>query len=153
MALPVKLIPHILNAFKHIKNEPLKQNKTEVLNETVSSFYSFDNVMYKLIIPIVFACFLLSCGQKNNSENDNAKLDALAEKYVRLGLAIGQYDPDFVDAYYGPDSLKPVVAKDTAFPAGSLLKVIDNMSAELKTYTATDSRIQYVHVPTGYLTN
>jgi hypothetical protein len=29
-------------------------------------------------------------------------LDALAEQYVRLVLAIGEHDPDFVDAYYGP---------------------------------------------------
>jgi hypothetical protein len=36
--------------------------------------------------------------------NDNAAtgLDALAEQYVRLVLAIGEHDPDFVDAYYGP---------------------------------------------------
>ena len=29
-------------------------------------------------------------------------LDALAERYVRLVLALGHHDPDFVDAYYGP---------------------------------------------------
>jgi hypothetical protein len=29
-------------------------------------------------------------------------LDALAERYVRLVLEIGEHDPDFVDAYYGP---------------------------------------------------
>ncbi len=29
-------------------------------------------------------------------------LDALAEQYVRLVLAIGEHDADFVDAYYGP---------------------------------------------------
>ena len=31
-----------------------------------------------------------------------ASLDALAERYVRLVLAIGEHDPDMVDAYYGP---------------------------------------------------
>jgi len=29
-------------------------------------------------------------------------LDALAEQYVRLVLAVGEHDSDFVDAYYGP---------------------------------------------------
>jgi hypothetical protein len=29
-------------------------------------------------------------------------LDPLAERYVRLVLALGQHDPNFVDAYYGP---------------------------------------------------
>ncbi len=31
----------------------------------------------------------------------------LAERYVRLVLAVGQHDPDFVDAYYGPPEWKP----------------------------------------------
>ncbi len=32
-----------------------------------------------------------------------AKLDAIAEDYVRLVLALGRHDADYVDAYYGPD--------------------------------------------------
>jgi hypothetical protein len=31
----------------------------------------------------------------------------IAERYVRLVLAIGQHDADFVDAYYGPPEWKP----------------------------------------------
>ena len=27
----------------------------------------------------------------------------LAERYIKLVLALGQHDPDYVDAYYGPD--------------------------------------------------
>ena len=33
-------------------------------------------------------------------------LDAAARRFVILGLAFGKHDPDYVDAYYGPDSLK-----------------------------------------------
>lgn len=29
-------------------------------------------------------------------------MDTLAERYVKLVLALGQHDPDYVDAYYGP---------------------------------------------------
>jgi hypothetical protein len=29
-------------------------------------------------------------------------MNALAERYVKLVLALGQHDPDYVDAYYGP---------------------------------------------------
>ena len=29
-------------------------------------------------------------------------LDAIAERYVKLVLALGQHDADYVDAYYGP---------------------------------------------------
>ena len=33
-------------------------------------------------------------------------LDAAARRFVILGLALGKHDPAYVDAYYGPDSLK-----------------------------------------------
>src|SRR5262245_21754027 len=29
-------------------------------------------------------------------------MNPLAERYVKLVLALGQHDPDYVDAYYGP---------------------------------------------------
>ena len=32
----------------------------------------------------------------------NTTMNALAERYVRLVLAVGQHDADYVDAYYGP---------------------------------------------------
>src|SRR6188472_4382528 len=32
----------------------------------------------------------------------NDPLRAIAERYVRLVLAVGQHDGDYVDAYYGP---------------------------------------------------
>src|SRR5688500_16986519 len=34
-------------------------------------------------------------------------MDTLAEQYVRLTLAVGQHDADYVDAYYGPAEWKP----------------------------------------------
>jgi hypothetical protein len=33
-------------------------------------------------------------------------MDAIAERYVKLVLAVGQKDPDYVDAYYGPSDWK-----------------------------------------------
>jgi imidazolonepropionase-like amidohydrolase len=35
-----------------------------------------------------------------------ADINALAENYVKLVLAMGQHDPDYVDAYYGPPEWK-----------------------------------------------
>jgi hypothetical protein len=34
-------------------------------------------------------------------------LNPIAESYVKLVLALGQHDPDYVDAYYGPPEWKP----------------------------------------------
>lgn len=80
--------------------------------------------------------FFLAC----NTPQDKAKqnnLNQLAEKYVRLGLFIGQYDADFVDAYYGPDSLKPVT-KPAVFPKDSLRNAITSMITELESVIKTD---------------
>lgn len=35
-------------------------------------------------------------------------LDSSAEAYVRLALALGEQDPDCVDAYYGPPEVCPL---------------------------------------------
>ncbi len=44
---------------------------------------------------------------------DAGRLDAIARRYVVLGLGLGQHDPNFVDAYYGPDSLKAAAAAES----------------------------------------
>jgi hypothetical protein len=61
-----------------------------------------------IISLLVFAT--ISCSQKQKNETFSQleiKMNSIAENYVRLALQIGKYDPDFVDAYFGPDSLKP----------------------------------------------
>lgn len=73
-----------------------------------------------------------SCSNTDNKLlNTRDKLDALAIQYVRLGLAIGQYDKDFVDAYYGPDSLKPTAPASETFPKDSFLTEISSLRAAL----------------------
>ena len=81
-----------------------------------------------------FALFLLSvlsCQQKENADTSHLKFNQLAEKYIRLGLTIGQYDPDFVDAYYGPDSLKPTSVPKATFPKDSLMAVANSLIGQL----------------------
>lgn len=89
--------------------------------------------MYKIKYLVLFLSIILalSCTEKNN-QSGNDHLNALAEKYVRLGLTIGQYDSDFVDAYYGPDSLKPLNRKQDLFPKDSLLKSVNSLRSQLQ---------------------
>src|SRR6185503_2353828 len=44
----------------------------------------------------------------------------LAERYVRLVLAVGQHDPDFVDAYYGPPAWKQQAEQQGKLPLTEL---------------------------------
>ncbi|RYE20514.1 MAG: hypothetical protein EOP51_17705 [Sphingobacteriales bacterium] len=87
--------------------------------------------MKKLLMLLPVLMILASCGQKKKAED--ARLNKLANEYVRLGLTIGQYDEDFVDAYYGPDSLKPdSVPQDTPFPKDSLLASSNELMNEAR---------------------
>jgi hypothetical protein len=78
--------------------------------------------------------FLLSCAKKEQ-KSETQQINSLAENYVRLGLTIGQYDADFVDAYYGPDSLKPASSKSDIFPKDSLLNLVTELRNSLKNST------------------
>ncbi len=46
-----------------------------------------------------------------NPVQTEESLDAVAEKYVRLVLAVGEHDSDYVDAFYGPTAWKEQVRK------------------------------------------
>ena len=48
----------------------------------------------------VLWALMLSLAVVHAAENDS--MNALAERYVKLVLALGQHDADYVDAYYGP---------------------------------------------------
>lgn len=64
----------------------------------------------KLIVASLVLFLFISCSEKKRIENLSKleiKMNSIAENYVKLALQIGKYDTDFVDAYFGPDSLKP----------------------------------------------
>ena len=73
-------------------------------------------------------------------EKDEKIFNQLAEEYVRTGLAIGVYDDDFVDAYYGPDSLKPDFKNANQFPKDSFIRVIQSLQLSFKQYLKADSK-------------
>ncbi|TWR27607.1 hypothetical protein FPZ43_14160 [Mucilaginibacter pallidiroseus] len=81
------------------------------------------------IIPVLFA---FACKQNIKDNPETKKLNKMAQEYVTLGLTIGQYDDNFVDAYYGPDSLKPKQAVAKEFPRDSLLANINMLMNDLK---------------------
>lgn len=68
--------------------------------------------IYKIIIVFLISLLFLNCTEKKESKTLSKlemKMNSIAENYVKLALQIGKFDTDFVDAYFGPDSLKPVV--------------------------------------------
>ena len=75
----------------------------------------------------------ISCDQKKETK-PSVDINDIARQYVKLALNIGKYDGDFVDAYYGPDSLKPDTIKLAAFPKDSFLNAVDNSSISSKKF-------------------
>src|SRR6476659_7220900 len=68
----------------------------------------------------------ISTGAQRGTEPTGKSMDAMAERYVKLVLALGQHDADYVDAYYGPPDWK------TSAAAAKLdLNAIASRAAEL----------------------
>ncbi len=89
-------------------------------------------MLKKHFTALAFAVLAISCGTHEKTTTHDARLDSIAREYVRLGLSIGQFDGDFVDAYYGPDSLRPAKADTSQFPKEAFLQ----KAAGLKTALA-----------------
>ncbi len=59
-------------------------------------------------------------------------MNQLAERYVRLVLQVGQHDADYVDAYYGPEALKPAAGQKTALD--ELLALAEALRQEVRLF-------------------
>ncbi len=66
----------------------------------------------RLYLPLMIA-LTAGCGPDRAAPADPGPLDAVARRYVILGLSLGRHDPNYVDAYYGPDSLRSAAAVDS----------------------------------------
>lgn len=90
--------------------------------------------MYKSILPALLV-LLVACGESKTTDKQTAaSLNTIAENYVRLGLDIGRYDERFVDAYYGPDSLKPTGTRAAVFPKDSFLTAVASLQKQLSAF-------------------
>src|ERR1043166_3671929 len=58
------------------------------------------------LLFVFFPLLTLSLGASPKDD-----LNPIAEKYAHLVLAMGQHDPDYVDAYYGPPEWKTQAKK------------------------------------------
>lgn len=91
---------------------------------------------------------------------DEAALGAVAEQYVKLVLSLGVHDPNYVDAYYGPEEWRTAAQADTlpveaiAARGDSLAGVVaampqsspnDSLLALRRTYLLTQLRALAAH--------
>lgn len=64
--------------------------------------------MKRIVIGLVilFYSTVGSGVEQPKKQPPNTNMNSIAESYVKLVLSVGQHDPDYVDAYYGPPSWK-----------------------------------------------
>jgi len=89
--------------------------------------------MRKPYFFIFIILVVLGCGRSKQKENIN--FSQIGESYVRLSLKIGQYNSDYVDAYYGPESLKPkplAEKENSSFPSDELIWQIHDLQRNLE---------------------
>jgi len=65
--------------------------------------------MRRMLFLLVVCSFLMSSG---GGQAATDALNAVAERYAHLVLALGLHDPDYVDAFYGPVEWKTQAEKE-----------------------------------------
>ena len=83
----------------------------------------------KLLLGLV-ACLAASCAYpaRGAKAAEDDSMNGLAERYVKLVLALGQHDAGYVDAYYGP----PAWQKEAESARRTLAEIDSDAAAVLK---------------------
>ncbi len=95
----------------------------------------------RLLSALVLSSALLACATRgaapapqpaaDSAMKTPSPLDTAAEQYVKLVLAVGQHDADYVDAYYGPEAwaaeakAAPVPLPEIGQRAATLVKTVE----------------------------
>ena len=106
----------------------------------------------KIAMFFVFIAALASCAFTHASESKTVpptqagheKLSNAAEAYVHLGLELGQYDKDYVDAYLGPKEWHQQ-AKSNARPKAMLAANIAALLEQLKAMSFSEGESAVRH--------
>jgi len=80
----------------------------------------------------------------------NPDIDRIAETYIRLVLGLGLHDPDYVDAYYGPEELR-AQAGQKKLPLAELGKAAADSIGAVKTLGTAGDRESLPELRRRYL--
>jgi hypothetical protein len=83
-------------------------------------------------------------------QGDSNAMNDLAERYVRTVLALGQHDPDYVDAYYGPPEWR-AAAEKSRVPLESIAAQAATLRADLEKIPADASLDEISRLRRQYL--
>ncbi|HUF35033.1 MAG TPA: hypothetical protein VMN37_03735 [Gemmatimonadales bacterium] len=84
----------------------------------------------RLVLPLTLALAATGCRPAPPAPADPALLDPVAQRYVVLGLNLGRHDPNYIDAYYGPDSLR-AAAEAESLSVAEIRTAAESLAATL----------------------
>jgi len=86
-------------------------------------------IVLKLSSGVLLVWLLSGCRSAAPEPNPVA-LDSIASRYVTLALGLGVHDANYVDAYYGPDSLR-AAAKADSLSVAEIRRQADSLTGVL----------------------
>lgn len=97
---------------------------------------------------LVLATQLVLCVACDSTEPaalpDPVSLDVVAEAYVKLALATGRYDVNYIDAYYGPAQWRTDAQADAPVPLPELVARAGKLVTQVHTATGPADRKRYL---------
>lgn len=92
---------------------------------------------YAVLLLASLTCAAAACAA---GPSGGTPLDAVADAYVRLVLAVGRRDPMYVDAYYGPAEWKAEASRGDPRPVADLLSEARDLLARVRSAAPSDRR-------------
>lgn len=100
---------------------------------------------FSIVLFFSLMALLFGCAEVEKKPTDNSSLlNQMAEQYVKLGLELGEYDKDYVDAYLGPDEWK-TNAKQNLRSKQQLATDIHLLFKKLEVFEATNKQQKLRH--------
>lgn len=97
--------------------------------------------MIRALLSASAALALASCATTPDAPSPS--IDALAQKYLAVQLAIGEKEPGYVDSYYGPKELAvAAAAQNGAMTLPILQQRVEALGDELRTLPVTPGSIE-----------
>src|SRR3954468_8489194 len=101
------------------------------------------------ILTLLFVVVLSACASSTTTTSP-ATMNAASDRYVKLVLALGQHDADYVDAFYGPPEWK-TDAERRKQPLGAIGQSAQQLLAALPPLADADRRDELVVLRHDYL--
>lgn len=103
----------------------------------------------KLLTAVVISAFA-SAAALAQSQPPPSPMNAIAERYVKLVLAVGQHDADYVDSFFGPSEWKAEAEKQK-LPLTDIDAAAARLIADIPALTDGDRRDELVALRREYL--